>query len=293
MNNQLSFPLVGLPKQFSFIQVVGAQASTFLQGQLTCDVGAVQANQASLAACCDHKGRVLFNGWLGRWQQDFVLMIPTSMLPQAITHLQKFAVFSKVVLSEKLDWRGLIYCGKELSSLQNAACLQAKLSLTGDTEHLLYWLWGPAETLQTVQNNLTAITTAEPEQLAYLMVLAHLVYIQPPTSELFIPQMIDLEKLGGVSLNKGCYVGQEIIARTTYLGQLKRHLQMLKIPAFSPLPLIGDLIFNEKKENVGQFVAVAKDLQSNSLTLAVIQDRALTDPLFYYPDQPYSLVLLT
>lgn len=272
---------LGIANNFSFLQITGAQAATFLQGQLTCDIRNLDANQAIIAACCDHKGRILFNGWLGRWQQDYVLLLPASMLQRAIAHLQKYAVFSKVILSEKLDWQGLIYCGAALPSLQNFPCLQAKLPLMGQADDFMYWLLGPTETMQAIQHDLAKPAAAlEPDLLEYFTVLANLVFIQPATSELFIPQMIGLEKLGGVSLNKGCYVGQEIIARTTYLGQLKRHLQMVQMPISPTPPLIGDPLFNEQQEIVGQIAAIAQDGKDHFLVLAVIQDRALPHSLF-------------
>ncbi len=76
------------------------------------------------------------------------------------------------------------------------------------------------------------------EAIQYAWILAHLVFLQPPTMNLFLPQMLELEKLGGVSFNKGCYVGQEVVARTQHLGQLKRHLQKMHVD-FNPGSLGG------------------------------------------------------
>ncbi len=101
------------------------------------------------------------------------------------------------------------------------------------------------------------------------------VYLQPSTSLLFTPQMINLEKNGGVSFTKGCFLGQEIIARTQHLGQLKRHLYQLCLPIEAP---IGSAILNPQQEHLGTLVLLAPQA-SQWLGLAVIEQRALTQAL--------------
>lgn len=266
---------------FCAIAVMGAQAESFLQGQFTCDVKTLQPGQAILGACCDHKGRMLFNGWVGRGQENYILYLPKNMRDMSIAHLQKFAVFSKVTLTEKTDWTGLIYLATSLPALPTQDLIQGKLPLhhphPGDC---LHWLIGPSESLQTIRSTLAAtMQPIEPAALPLLMILAQLVFIQPATQELFIPQMIGLEKQGGVSFTKGCYVGQEVVARTQHLGQLKRHLQILQMRD-GPAPQIGESLFDDKNEIIGQIAAVSIDPADGYRLLAVIQDRALSNPIF-------------
>jgi folate-binding protein YgfZ len=208
------------------------------------------------------------------------------MFDAALAHLQKFAVFSKVTLSEKTGWTALNYYGQEWPALPVSPPIHAKLSLTGISAYFLHWVLGPSDTIAAIQQALAKQAgLLELEQCKYLTVLANLVYIQPATRDLFIPQMIGLEKLGGVSFKKGCYVGQEVVARTQHLGQLKRHLQTIQLNT-DPVPQIGEALFDEHKEVVGQIAAVSKDPQSGYRLLAVIQDRALSNPIFTAAGHP-------
>ncbi len=101
-----------------------------------------------------------------------------------------------------------------------------------------------------------------------------IVFIVPATSLLFTPQMINLEKLGGVSFDKGCYLGQEVVARTQHLGQLKRHLYRFQCVA-EQVPGPGDKLVNTQQEGVG--VVCDAIFDGDVITgLAVMQDQALT-----------------
>ena len=104
-------------------------------------------------------------------------------------------------------------------------------------------------------------------------------WITPETSLLFTPQMLNWEKHGGVSFTKGCYVGQEIVARTQHLGKLKRHLHQLIIEnddSITPLP--GTDLTNDQNEPIGVLCDTAQDNRTLQL-LAVIQDDALTEKI--------------
>lgn len=272
MNDQSALAVIS---DFVTIAVDGAQASQFLQGQFTCDIRPLQSGQAVLGACCDHKGRMLANGWIGRWQDNYILFLPRTMAATTLEHLQKFAVFSKVTLQEKTGWSALNYLGPALSPLPDHPIIQGKLPYPPHPEYDLHWLIGPQKSIDFTQTVLTEkALLIDSSRLQFLQVLTQLVFIQPATRALFIPQMIGLEKLGGVSFTKGCYVGQEVVARTQHLGQLKRHLQSLHFADALAPPSPGDSLFDEQNETVGQIATVSQDPNGGYLVLAVVQDRA-------------------
>ncbi|MDP1573580.1 MAG: folate-binding protein [Coxiellaceae bacterium] len=210
---------------FSTLKFSGVKTQDFLQGQLTCDIHLLSEHgKYSLAACCDHRGRMIANFWVIQWHDDFLFILPETMCDITKTHLEKYAAFSKVIIT-KTDCKDAIY-------------------------HVLN----------------TAESTWHQKNIA-----KGLCILQPKTSLLFTPQMINLEKLGGVSFDKGCYVGQEIVARTEHLGTLKRHLQHFTIESTSPInagdPFIKDTI------EIG-IIADAIALEKNCYeVLAVIEDR--------------------
>ncbi len=274
---------------FMALEITGGQAAQFLQGQFTCDVRTLQSGQAILGACCDHKGRMLFNGWIGRWQDTFIVFLPKNMAAAAQQHLQKFAVFSKVTLHQLSDWTALNYSASALPSLPGTDFIHSQLAYPQSPECYLHWFIGPSASIASIHQALAQpATLIDFSSLERLRILNHLVFVQPSTQALFIPQMIDLEKLGGVSFTKGCYVGQEVVARTQHLGQLKRHLQTIHSSG-ETRPQVGDPLFDGQNETIGHIAAVSVDLQDGYLSLAVIQDRALSAPIFNSNHQAVSI----
>ncbi len=273
-------PALAVIDDFVAIKVAGAKADAFLQGQFTCDIRSLKPDQAIPGACCDHKGRMLANGWLARWQEDFMLFLPKNMLNLTIEHLQKFAMFSKVNLMEESGWAALNYAGGSLPTLPAGELIHSQLPYPNSYGYFLHWIMGPEESVRLIQKKLAEnAVPIESSTLQLFLIAAQTVFIQPATRALFTPQMIGLEKLGGVSFSKGCYVGQEIIARTQHLGQLKRHLQTLQLAAGDP-PRVGDPLSDDKNEEMGNIAAVGTDPQGGYRLLAVVQDRALPGPLF-------------
>lgn len=111
----------------------------------------------------------------------------------------------------------------------------------------------------------------------FYYILSEVAFILPQTSLLFTPQMISWEKHGGVSFEKGCYLGQEVVARTQHLGKLKRHLH--RFQCHITLASAGDKIFNEHEEAVGVICDVTSGGQWMR-GLAVIQDKAISEKMF-------------
>lgn len=199
----------------------------------------------SLAACCDHRGRIVANFWVMRSQDDFLLILPTTMLEITKDHLQKYAMFSKVAVTIADQF---VIALSSIPTEQCVALPDKKNYLTVNPPH--------THTLSPIHQ---------------ILINNQLVLIQPQTSLLFTPQMINLEKLGGVSFNKGCYVGQEIVARTQHLGILKRHLHQRTLKS-EKIIYPGDPLI----ENTIEIGVIADAIQLDEQcydALVVIEDR--------------------
>lgn len=239
------------------LKVTGPEAKKFLQGLITCDVEQVAINQSCYGAHCNPKGRILFNFQIFYDGQDYFLILPLIMLETAQASLQKYALFSKVSLQDVTDdWP---------SSLSN-------------NDH-----------------NKTLLTTKNPSLSLLQNIQAGIAIILPPTSGVFTPHDIDLPKLNGVGFKKGCYIGQEVIARMEYLGKLKNHLQRYEITA-STFPQEGDeIIANDSNNIVGHIVNIATKDELSAEVLVVIQDNAVKQAWHYadvYPEQVKRLEMV-
>lgn len=244
---------------FTVLKFSGEKTQTFLQGQLTCDMRELSLHGAhSFAAVCDHKGRMLANFWVINWHNDFLLILPKALSEIVKNHLQKYAVFSKVIISQSENFF-IAEVNHEITDKNSAIFIQ----LPSTHRYLIVAEENPFPTLPINTDETDWKKNNIHDQLCILY---------PETSLLFTPHMIALEKLGGVSFTKGCYVGQEIVARTHYLGTSKRHLHRLKIPS-NQLVKPGDDLKNNQNESIGVVVEAANFTKSEYEILAVIQDQ--------------------
>lgn len=266
------------------IKVSGNDAEKFLQGQLTCDIREITAEHNSLGAYCNIQGRVIATFRIFKLNTDYYLLTPNSMVNMLIETLKKYIIIAKVSLENVTSQFSCVgIFGPTVSqSLQtifnkipaavnetiqiNEAVL---LKIPGaDKERFL--LVGPKTEIENSYADLfqKQFTTTNEEQWQQLDILADIPTIYPATSTLFTPHMLNLPALDAVSFKKGCYVGQEIIARTEYLGKTKRQLQQLQIKTenkFYP----GDKLFNEKQEETGIVVNACLDKENYWLLLVV------------------------
>tara|TARA_A100001015_G_scaffold321136_1_gene450343 strand:- start:4267 stop:4992 length:726 start_codon:yes stop_codon:yes gene_type:complete len=164
-----SFTLTNFQK-LSLIHVKGSDAKKFLQGQLTCDVEALDDGIAQLAALCTYQGRVIAVMLVYHVNQAYWLQLPKEISESVLATLKKYAQFSKVNLSVE----------------------------SADNDSNDNW-------------RLNAIKAGIP-------------FVFSETSEKFTPHMLSLDKLNAIDFEKGCYIGQEVIARTHYKGKAKRAL---------------------------------------------------------------------
>lgn len=290
------------------LAVRGADAGKFLQGQLTCNLNYLSDTQASLGARCTQKGRMQ-SSFRILLQGDGVLMAMASeLLEPQLADLKKYAVFSKSKLTdESAAW---VRFGIDHG---DAALTNLGLDLPADTDSVARndgliavrvspdraELWVTADQADAIKSRLSALLT-EGALNEWLLgqIRAGIGQVMPSTRELFIPQMLNLQAIGGVSFKKGCYTGQEIVARMQYLGKLKRRLYRLKLDA-SDLPEPGTQLFSPTHgSSIGEVVLAAHTGQDIEL-LAVLQAEAaesgdvhlgtLEGPALHLLDLPYEL----
>jgi len=219
------------------LAVRGVDAGKFLQGQLTCNLNYLSDERSSLGARCTQKGRMQ-SSFRIVLQGDGVLMaMATELIEPQLADLKKYAVFSKAKLTdESAAWVRFGLENADTTLVGLGLVLPADVDSVARHESLVairvspgrVELWAPAEQADTLKTRLRE-ELAEADLNPWLLgqVRAGIGQVMPATRELFIPQMLNLQAIGGVSFKKGCYTGQEIVARMQYLGKLKRRLYRL------------------------------------------------------------------
>src|SRR3990167_1178331 len=265
------------------LAVRGADASKFLQGQLTCNLNYLSDTQASLGARCTQKGRMQSSFRIVLEGDGVLLAMASELLEPQLADLKKYAVFSKSKLTdESAAWVrfGLDHGDAALSSLG--------LELPADTDSVVRHesliairvspdraeLWVAADQADLIKSKLSALLSEGTlNQWLLGQIRAGIGQVMPSTRELFIPQMLNLQAVGGVSFKKGCYTGQEIVARMQYLGKLKRRLYRLTLDA-GELPQPGTPLFSPTHGSAIGEVVLAASAGQNIELLAVLQAEA-------------------
>lgn len=227
---------LALRTDLELLEIAGPDAPRFLQGQCTADVEGLPAGRWTWAGYCNPKGRLLATFRVGRSDAAYLLQLPAGTAEGLANRLRRFVMRSKVTLTplDKLPvvvWvTGTGTSRLALGALQTPAIAPGEFRNTGNAA-----IFGTAEgfVAHLVRDSASALAIALPTgpidpRLSDLAdVRAGLPWIVPATEDAFVPQMVGLDRIDGVSFTKGCYPGQEIVARTRYLGTVKRHLHHL------------------------------------------------------------------
>jgi folate-binding protein YgfZ len=247
----------GLDARPVMLRISGPEAASFLQGQITHDVGRLADGHSLLAACNTPQGRVIALLRLSGTAQEIHAVVAGDVAAELVAHLRRYVLRAKVRL--ELDERILAP-----ADAGAAAVLAPRIQwspgrslVIADAEHPPFdetsWqLWRLADVVEGVPD----VTAA--------------------TSGHFVAQMLNLDRLDGISFTKGCYTGQEIVARTQNLGRIKRRMLRYAVPHGPAPSQLAALHAGDRK--VGEVVLAAADGARCEL-LAVVQLDARDEPL--------------
>lgn len=274
--------------QQGMLAVRGTDAAKFLQGQLTCNLNYVSHDQSSLGARCNPRGRMQSSFRLVMQGDGFLLSMSRDLVEKQQAELAKFAAFSKSTLhDESADWvqLGLINPDRTLQELgielpdNVGAVLQHNQVLAIRISDKLAELWLPAAEASCFQRQLASHATEQDDNAWQLELIRHgICHVTASSYESHIPQVLNLPALDGVSFKKGCYTGQEIVARMQYLGKQKRH--MLRFAStVDVLPEPGTALLQADGGKAGEVVSAARSADGIELLAVVLLETAQQQPL--------------
>ena len=251
------------------IRAIGEEAGKFLQGQLTQDITGLGLNQARLAAFCNAKGRmqasfVVFKRKNDHGVDDILMVCSHDLLAQTLKRLSMFVMRAKVKLTDATaDFLLYGLCGDAAEALDEAVD-EEDATESGAARARIHWSKNDIDAVNVIQlypgagvaRSLWCAPSQTPAPAGallplndwqYLEVQSGIATITLPIFEAFVPQMLNYESVGGVNFKKGCYPGQEVVARSQFRGTLKRRAYLANVLVAAdeePSPFIGQEVFH-------------------------------------------------
>ena len=257
------------------ILIEGPDSARFLQGQLTCDVLKLNIGESEPGACCNAKGRMLSNFILYRVDEHrFLLQMHCSLVKATLEYMAKYAAFFKAALSDASEQYlllGLSSAAK--NALPHAFNCYATHTYNDGRRLLIIEESCAREIWQTLSNTLKPVGT---EFWQLQDVHAGLGYVEAETAEMFIPQMLNLQSIDAISFKKGCYTGQEVVARMKYLGKLKRHMYRVFTPdRENPPPAGTPCYLPDGDQSIGNLVIAVRYDQGLEMLVVMTDEGAI------------------
>ncbi len=293
--------LLSNPSERGLIKVNGADAESFLQNQLTNDIRNVTETSHQASAWCSPKGRIIANFRIFKRDDDFYLALSRDLIEHVMKKLRMYVMMSKVVIedvsdsivhfsfagknADKLmqDMLGVEFApdsGSNYETIQHntITLLHSTISASNDTSRFDIFVEdiNEAKTLWTQCKQVA--TAVSGTGTRYLNIISGSPEINAASSEVWIPQMVNYIHINGVDFKKGCYPGQEVVARLNYLGKTKRRMYRLEIDT-DHLPAVGASIKSDKDAEAGKILNAVVNANGKVDALAVLKIADAINPL--------------
>ena len=279
----------------ALLNIAGPDSAKFMQGQLTCDVNAVTTGISSLGAACTPKGRIYTSFRLIQQENceppSFMLRMRQNLIDSSIATLGKYIVFFKSKMTSFVDtWVGIGIHGEACDNLlteffgeipteiNQATQNERGLLIRNPGRNTRYEAWLPVTHAQALWSTL-AVVVSPASTYAWILedIRAGIAEVSLATAETFIPQALNFQAINAVSFSKGCYTGQEIVARTQYRGKSKRLMLRAMLEKAPTLTPGTDLLDTNSQKNVATLVeAVRVNTEQQEVLLVVLDELAET-----------------
>ncbi|TEW53143.1 tRNA-modifying protein YgfZ [Psychromonas sp. RZ22] len=299
---------------WDLISVTGEDCIAFLQGQLTCDLEKLVPGQQTLAAHCNPQGKIWSIARVIVLEDRILLTQPSSVSRIQLPELKKYAAFSKVSIQIETEYQafGLAGCksAEYIADKKDIIANHDTSNLLVDGSIIIKQPYPSLRYLMIMKNDIAETCIADLKNKAELFddslwnamnIASGVGFIEAETSAQFIPQMLNLQALDGISFTKGCYIGQETVARAKYRGVNKRALFILTGRSVG-CPKVGqtvEVLMNNNWKRVGTVISACQYGDGHIEVLAVLPKEINTEDIFqikevenstlYYAPLPYQI----
>lgn len=277
---------------FGLVSAHGDDSESFLQGQVTCDCTKVTSKSSQLAAICNQKGRVMTFMRLFQQNSTLYLHMPADRIEDTLSRLRMYIMRAKTTLEDVSDnFVSIGLSGPNAESLLQSSQITVPDNVNDSTQkeglciirvagpHPRFILFGTLDVMKKLWTELDVhAAPAGPSVWQLLDIQSGIPVIYTSTSELFVPQMINLQIIDAINFKKGCYTGQEVVARMQYLGKLKKQMYIANITD-SDAPLPGTKLYSaaySETQSCGQIVNAQITADGSHDVLAVVDIKAHT-----------------
>ena len=292
----------------ALISATGADATAFLHGQLTNDVNALAVDSAQWTGWCSPKGRLLASFLLIRRAEGYLLLLPAEIAPAIQKRLSMYVLRSKVKLEDASGaWVRIGVAGAQAAQLvaQRFGKTPSPMQVAADEKGCLavglesgrFLLLAPPDAARDLWEALAAgAVSAGTDAWEWASIRAGIPTVVAATQEAFVPQMANFDLIGAVSFHKGCYPGQEIVARTQYRGILKRRMVLAHLQGDDGAPpaaggSVYSSAFGDQSAGTIANAAPSPDGGYDALVVAQVESLDRDDLRWKSPEGPAVRIL--
>jgi tRNA-modifying protein YgfZ len=273
----------------AIIEISGADAESFLNAQFTSNIKNLSEHQLQFSAWCNPKGQVKTTFYIYRHADNFYILLPEGLKVSFLKQLSMYILRADVQLTDLSDSHSRLGLCLEKSHVGHSDILDqlpdnlAVLPLApkeagqGQSRYIIIF---DNEQAESIRETLTEqLADTDSSMWKGLDIRTGIPWLTQETAEKFLPQMLNMDLMGALDYQKGCYPGQEVIARLHYRGELKRKLYLATCTS-KEMPEPGTSIVSSDK-SVGTVIQAQTDVETTYL-LAVIDNASIRDNLFLY-----------
>ena len=271
------------------IKITGADAEKFLQGQFSNDISSIKDDSYQFSSYSTNQGKVISLLRIIKDQDSFLLLLTTNISEYFISKLSMYVLMSKVEIEIMNNYKIYGLSGTasmeiiKNNSYENSVFEKGDCYVLNNTSERVssaIVIHKSNDKLDNLPRFFTSMGFSSLEfntnKLADMM--RGFLRIDMITKEKYIPQVLNMEVLNGISYKKGCYTGQEIVARTHYLGKIKK--RVCSIETESESMKYGDVIHNKDSESIGEIISNPQDVESLNISLAILRLDSLDKELY-------------